>query len=211
MTFSSIERAELAELFHAKGPDAPTLCEGWTTRDLAAHLWVREHHTLSQSGQGMTLFAGMLKKQTDAALNRDFDELVDAWDAGPRGLNPWRLLDPVANSLEHFIHHEDVRRGGWAPGDPIYSRYLPPEHEKILHRIIKLIGSRMLSPTVPIILMPEGLPRISIGEKRGVASRGDDVVRIDAPMGELALWVCGRSAVDVSIIGMKDEIARSGL
>lgn len=27
----------------AKGPDAPTLCEGWFTRDLAAHLWIREH------------------------------------------------------------------------------------------------------------------------------------------------------------------------
>ncbi|MHB1139691.1 MAG: maleylpyruvate isomerase N-terminal domain-containing protein, partial [Microthrixaceae bacterium] len=36
------ERAELCELFEIVGPDVATLCEGWTTRDLAAHLVVRE-------------------------------------------------------------------------------------------------------------------------------------------------------------------------
>ncbi|WP_080794545.1 TIGR03085 family metal-binding protein [Corynebacterium pacaense] len=211
MTFSSIERAGLAQLFHLKGPDAPTLCEGWTTRDLAAHLWVREHHTAAQLGQRMAVLSNLLEKRTDEALARDFDELVDAWAAGPRGLNPWRLLDPVANSLEHFIHHEDVRRGGWAPGDPVASRELPREYEQILHRTISLIGSRILAPTVPVILLPEGLPRIVIGDKPGVAEHGDDVVRIDAPMGELALWVCGRDAVDVAVSGSGEAIVRSGL
>ncbi|WP_461013210.1 maleylpyruvate isomerase N-terminal domain-containing protein, partial [Trueperella pyogenes] len=43
MSFSSDERRRLADLLLAKGPDAPTLCEGWFTRDLAAHLWIREH------------------------------------------------------------------------------------------------------------------------------------------------------------------------
>ena len=31
------ERDALVELVRAVGPDAPTLCEGWTTRDLLAH------------------------------------------------------------------------------------------------------------------------------------------------------------------------------
>ena len=39
---AATERADLCDLFRAVGPDAPTLCEGWTTRDLAAHLVVRE-------------------------------------------------------------------------------------------------------------------------------------------------------------------------
>ena len=37
------ERSELCDLFLAVGPEAPTLCDGWTTLDLAAHLVVREH------------------------------------------------------------------------------------------------------------------------------------------------------------------------
>jgi uncharacterized protein (TIGR03085 family) len=36
------ERAALTDLMATLGPDAPTLCGGWTTRDLAAHLVVRE-------------------------------------------------------------------------------------------------------------------------------------------------------------------------
>src|SRR5882762_622635 len=38
-----VERRELCDLFLELGPDAPTLCEGWTTLDLAAHLVLREH------------------------------------------------------------------------------------------------------------------------------------------------------------------------
>ncbi len=36
------ERAALCDMFEAVGPDVPTLCDGWTARDLAAHLVVRE-------------------------------------------------------------------------------------------------------------------------------------------------------------------------
>ena len=36
------ERALFADLLAEVGPDAPTLCGDWTTRDLAAHLVVRE-------------------------------------------------------------------------------------------------------------------------------------------------------------------------
>ena len=43
MSFSDSERQLLADLFLEVGPEAPTLCAGWTTTDLAAHLWVREH------------------------------------------------------------------------------------------------------------------------------------------------------------------------
>ena len=32
------ERAAMCDTFEKFGPDAPTLCEGWTTLNLAAHL-----------------------------------------------------------------------------------------------------------------------------------------------------------------------------
>jgi uncharacterized protein (TIGR03083 family) len=40
-TLAQEERNELCDLMLETGPDAPTLCEGWTTRDLAAHLVIR--------------------------------------------------------------------------------------------------------------------------------------------------------------------------
>ncbi len=56
--FAPIERAALADLMAELGPDAPTLCEGWTTRDLAAHLVVRattgrrrRRHRAARSGR----------------------------------------------------------------------------------------------------------------------------------------------------------------
>ena len=36
------ERYALCDTFEAVGPDAPTLCTPWRTRDLAAHLVIRE-------------------------------------------------------------------------------------------------------------------------------------------------------------------------
>src|SRR2546430_10915913 len=44
------ERAALVEILRAVGPDAPTLCEGWTTRDLAAHLVTRERRPDARPG-----------------------------------------------------------------------------------------------------------------------------------------------------------------
>src|ERR1700754_3004842 len=40
--FVRSERQKLADLFASLGPDAPTMCTGWATRDLAAHLVIRE-------------------------------------------------------------------------------------------------------------------------------------------------------------------------
>ena len=45
------ERLELCDLLLELGPDAPTLCEGWTTADLAAHLVLREHFHRSSDAQ----------------------------------------------------------------------------------------------------------------------------------------------------------------
>src|SRR4051794_21075565 len=36
------ERAELLDTLRAVGPDAATLCEGWTAHDIAAHLAASE-------------------------------------------------------------------------------------------------------------------------------------------------------------------------
>jgi uncharacterized protein (TIGR03083 family) len=40
--YAKRERVLFADLLARVGPDEPTLCAGWTTRDLAAHIVVRE-------------------------------------------------------------------------------------------------------------------------------------------------------------------------
>ena len=49
------ERTALCDLFLAVGPDAPTLAGEWTTRDLAAHLVVRERRPDAAAGDRLPL------------------------------------------------------------------------------------------------------------------------------------------------------------
>jgi hypothetical protein len=48
--FDDVERAQLSDLFDELGPQAPTILEPWTTRDLAAHLVLRERDYLASPG-----------------------------------------------------------------------------------------------------------------------------------------------------------------
>lgn len=106
------ERAELCDLLLETGPAAPTLCEGWTTLDLAAHLDVREHDPRAGLAiLGGDRFASLERRLMDGARARGFEALVERLRGGPP-LVPWRLpvLRPLLNDNEWFVHHEDVRR-----------------------------------------------------------------------------------------------------
>ncbi len=110
------ERQALVDLFDRLGPEAPTLCSGWTTQDLAAHLVVRERRP--DSGPGLVW--APLAEYTDRVrrTTRDrmtWSELVDAVRRGPPAL--LRPFDEAMNTVEFFIHVEDVRRAqpDWEP------------------------------------------------------------------------------------------------
>ncbi|MCW2934576.1 MAG: hypothetical protein JWM19_5538 [Actinomycetia bacterium] len=118
MTHSRDERLALATLLAEKGPDAPTLCAGWKTGDLAAHLVLRETRPDAAAGA----MGGPLAGYTARALQRlagrvSFAELVEAFRNGPPRFSPFALprMDAMANTVEYFVHHEDVRRAaeGW--------------------------------------------------------------------------------------------------
>jgi uncharacterized protein (TIGR03085 family) len=115
------ERSELCDLFLAVGPDAPTLCEGWSTLDLAAHLVIRENDLRAGLAiLGGERFAKLEHSLMDNARSQGYEHLVDRLRAGPP-LVPWRLpmLRQAINLSEWFVHHEDVRRpaGGGPRGD----------------------------------------------------------------------------------------------
>jgi len=110
------ERTTLCDIFVERGPDAPTLCEGWSTADLAAHLVVRERRPDSGPGLVWPPLASYTDKVRRAVRDRTpWEKLVETVRRGPPTL--LRPFDGPMNTVEFFIHVEDVRRaqGGWEP------------------------------------------------------------------------------------------------
>lgn len=113
------ERRALAATLRIVGPDAPTLVEGWTARDLAAHVAATEQLHGIPTFVGRTFVARIAVRLNDPfratmALDRRFRR--HGWDWCVRRLEgdgPGLLARPsvVAVSIfETFVHHEDVRR-----------------------------------------------------------------------------------------------------
>jgi uncharacterized protein (TIGR03085 family) len=179
------ERAALVDTMRSVGPEAPTLCAGWTTRDLAAHLVIREYRPDAAAGILIPFFAGHTAKvQNDVAEQTDWDALLNKVASGPPAYSPLKLLDPVANIGEMFIHHEDVRRAqsSWTP------RVLEPALAKSLRRTLPLMA-RMTLGKVPgrvALRTPEG-------ETVLIAGSGPAITVTGAPE-ELLLFAVGREA-----------------
>ena len=103
MSVAQRERAALVETLRAVGPDAPTLCEGWTTRDLTAHLVVRERRPDALPG----LLFGPLTSYTARVQNRlatstKWEDLVELVASGSAG------AVPVQGSRSGSEHPRDV-------------------------------------------------------------------------------------------------------
>jgi uncharacterized protein (TIGR03085 family) len=116
LSLAQQERETLSDLFLEYGPDAPTLCEGWSAADLAAHLVVRERRPDSGPGLVWPPMAGYTDNVRLAARDRmSWDKLVSTVRSGPPLL--LRPFDGPMNTVEYFIHVEDLRRGqaGWEP------------------------------------------------------------------------------------------------
>lgn len=208
MSFSATERARLAALLIDVGPAAPTLCEGWDTRDMAVHLYLRENRPLAAAGMFVPALEGQLAKASAQAAERDYESVVRDWASGPGKFNPVRLVDKQMNTAEHFVHHEDVRRGDGVARPREFSKAV----EKQLHGILRAFAPRLLKGSVaPVILHPTGLPRIVAVDERGVSTDGENVVSVTGAVGEILLWVFGRDAVDVSISGNPADARRGGL
>ena len=201
MSFAQRERSRLAELFLEVGPDAPTLNEGWNTFDLAAHLLIRESKPLALPGMFVDALSGMTEKETSKVKARPYTEVVNEWAAGPP---VWiKPFDAAMNTAEHFIHHEDVRRGGGEVRPRDFSRTVNAQ----LLALAKRFGAMTLRKAqAPVILTPPDLPPVTLGDKAGVAQRGDDVVRVSGAPGELLLWVSGRNVAEIELTGALEAL-----
>ena len=185
MSLTSIERAALCDLLDAVGPDAPTLCEGWTTRDLAAHLVVREGRPDVNAGIVIPPLAGWTKRVQDKTATGDYAALVERVRTGPPTFSMFNLpgVDANANAFEYLVHHEDVRRAqpDWEPRD------LPPKAVDSLWTRLEKSGAKFIfrrATTGVTVRRPDGA---SI-----VARPGDDMVTITGEPVELILQAFGR-------------------
>lgn len=198
--YAQRERQQLADLFLKTGPDAPTLCEGWTTRDLAAHLVVRERRPDGVATRLVPAMAGHADRVRRAMAVRPYADVVE------KVRNPpwWSLMsnpltDELFNGLEFFIHHEDVRRGrpGWEP------RQLDPGQQAALWRGVSFtakLGLRRLH--IPVLVRAPGFGEVTVGE-------GTPQATLTGEPGELALFVSGRQrAARVDVDGPPEAAER---
>ena len=65
MSMARDERAGLAADLSRLGPDAPTLCEGWTARDLLTHVLLRENDPLAIPGMAVSVFDAVTQARAD--------------------------------------------------------------------------------------------------------------------------------------------------
>jgi uncharacterized protein (TIGR03085 family) len=197
MTAAQRERAALVETMRTVGPDAPTLCGDWTTRDLAAHLVVRERRLDATAGVAVPFLAGYTAKvQRQVTQSTDWDELLDKIASGPPLYSPFKILDPVANMGEMFIHHEDVRRAqaDWEP------RPLDDATVRALGRGLPIMARLTLAkaPARVTIRTPQGKDVVTIG-------RGPELTIIGEPQ-ELLLFISGRDAVRLTFDGEPETV-----
>ncbi|GAA2263378.1 TIGR03085 family protein [Streptomyces ruber] len=200
-THAKRERLLLADLLEAVGPDAPTLCEGWRTRDLAAHVAVRERRPDAAGGAFVKPLASRLEKVMAEFTAKPYEELVQLVRTGPPRFSPFSLkqIDEAANVVEFYVHTEDVRRA-----QPDFTRReLDPVFQDALwsrlERMARLMGRS--APTGLVLRRPDG--------RTVVAHKGTPVVTVTGEPSELLLFLYGRQqAADVALDGDKDAIAK---
>jgi uncharacterized protein (TIGR03085 family) len=233
VTYSLDERLALAALLDQTGPDAPTLCAGWQTRDLAAHVVLRERRPDAAAGMIGGPLAGYTARVQRQYLDRySYPELVELFRSGPPRLSPFAIggFDAAANTVEYFVHHEDVRRAaeGWT------ERELPAGLSDALWKRLK--GSRLflrsaptgivfaradatglagtaLANTGPADTAPANTGPADTGLANTappiIAKNATPTVTVTGTPAELTLWSMGRvSAARVALDGPDGAVAR---
>jgi len=200
------ERLGLADLLADVGPDHPTLCEGWTTRDLAAHLVVRARRLDAQPGillPGLSRWTDRVTRST--AENSDYDGLVRRVR---EGAPPWLPLgfpatDELFNLVETYVHTEDVRRAvpGWTP------RSLSSAMQQAIWGRLRA-SARALFRRASVGVT---LRRTDADGSTCVARGGEPSVTLAGKPSELVLYAYGRKAQsEVEVLGDPATVERFG-
>ena len=201
-THAKRERLILADLLENAGPEAPTLCGDWKTRDLAAHVVVRERRADAAGGIVLKPLAARLERVQAEFTAKPYEELIQLIRTGPPRMSPYALkqVDEAANTIEFYIHSEDVRRAtpDWTPRelDAVFQDAL----WKRMETTARIFGRKS----------PVGLVLRRTNGQTVVARKGTPVVTVSGEPNELVLYGSGRQRVArVEAEGEKEAVARA--
>ena len=204
MSLATEERDGICDTLIELGPDQPTLCVGWTTRDMIAHLVIRERRPDVAVGILVRPFSGHMSNVMAQIAEQPFDELIATFRSGP----PWWTIYAIpgvgdrANMSEFYVHHEDIRRAqpDWQPR--------PTD----VHREDALWGgltNPMGRSAVPALL-GGGVVLRAAGRRDVVVKKGEPAVHIVGEPSEITLVAFGRPTDHTRVViqGTPEDIAK---
>ena len=195
------ERQALSDTLLELGPDAPTLCDPWRTRDLAAHLVLREHKPFLATGIWFAPLQGRMERGQSSIAAGSYPALVETVRSGPPWWAPTHLdkVDALFNTTELVIHHEDALRGDGAVGP---RREVPERTQRAVMVALKRSASLMFRRAgVGVRLVAPGAEPITAGKTDRVVTVAGDPVEL------LLLLASGRLRVaDVELDGSPEDV-----
>jgi uncharacterized protein (TIGR03085 family) len=211
MTHAQDERRAICDLLTELGAGKPTLCAGWQTGDLAAHLVLRERRPDAGAGVMGGPLAGYTRHVQSRLIARTpFPQLVDRIRTGPPRFSAFGLpgADDRLNLVEYFVHHEDVRRAqpGWEP------RAVSEELADLLWDRLSLARFFLRRAPVGVELARSDASTEGSGAGNGrvriTVKARTPVVTVSGDPVELTLWTMGRTSVaDVHMEGNDSDVA----
>ncbi len=195
----SEERLALCDLLTELGPEAPTLLDPWTTRDLAAHLYLRAKEPLA--GPGLVLpgpWARYSENRRERASGMPYAALLDVVRAEPRGLFRLGWVRRVPNLNEWFVHHEDVRRANGGG------------RRDLDEALNDALWSNVAVGTWVLVRHVRGAGLLARDSRTGRTHRlrrGEPEVTLVGEPGELVLHLFGRSCAEVELKGPAAAVA----
>lgn len=198
--YADPERQSLADLMLTLGPEGPTILDGWTTRDLAAHLVLRERRPDAAAGILLRPLHEYSERVRRRIAGLPYPRLIGQVRRPP-WYSPTRIpaIDELASTLELYIHHEDVRRAqpGWEP------RQLPPGLEAVLWKRVPLLTRSALRRFRATVRVE------APGHGSRTAGAGGEEIRLTAAPSELVLFLFGRQRVArVELAGAAEPVER---
>jgi uncharacterized protein (TIGR03085 family) len=200
-SYAAAERATLAAALQAVPPSAPTLCEGWSALDLAAHIVARERRPDSGPGLLVPAFASWTERVRAGYARRPYPELIQLIAQGPPWSSPFAIpgVDAAVNLTEFFVHTEDVRRAqpGWEPRD------LEPGEQDAIWTGLARMGRLMFrrSPVGVVLTTPDG--------REHAIGTGQPQVTLRGEPAELLLHAVGRGEHARVTLDGPDDALRS--